>query len=87
MNLETLFKVQEEINGTIAVFPDNRTVTVTPSFKASCIHGVARYDYGCFDAETIEKLETERGSIVYYTKECVNCGEVNCVKLECAGAR
>lgn len=65
MNIQDLLKVREELNGTIATFPKHRTVTVTPSFRKSLHNGVKRYDFGCFDQETIDKLLNDPLSIIY----------------------
>jgi len=65
MNYKDLLEECEKLNGTIATFPNQRTVTITPSFRKSCNCGVQRYDFGCFNQETIDLLLTESASIVY----------------------
>ena len=65
MNIEDLFEVRLKINGTISVFPNRRTVTITPSLPKSCDHEVKRYDFGCFDKETLDLLQSDPTSIIY----------------------
>jgi len=65
MNIEDLFEKRAELNGTISTFPNQRTVTIVPSFRKSLNNGVARYDFSCFDKETLDLLLTDPRSIIY----------------------
>ncbi len=65
MNMKDLLKERTRLNGTIATFPTQRTVTITPSLRQSCNNGIRRYDFSCFDKRTLNLLLTDSTSIVY----------------------